>query len=68
MDLVCNELCTDDYKYFLDYFNFGISGYVNGTYNEDAVFIYTQENPLTGNIIYDYILNENGDTLYANNQ
>lgn len=62
----CNELCTDNYKYKLDDFEFIISGYVNAEQNESAIFIYKYKNIINNNIIYDYVLNESGNFLYNN--
>ena len=66
MKLCCNDLCSEANRFKLNDFNLSISGTVNGQYTNDAIFLHTQKNPITENVVYDYILNPTkGTTLYS---
>lgn len=67
MKLCCEELCSSDNVFKLNTFELTFSGVVNGVFNSKAIFLYEQKNPLTNNIVYDYILSNTG-TNYYNNQ
>jgi len=66
MNLCCDKLCTDSYIYKLNEFNFTMGGEVSNYDNPSAIFLFEQKNPLTNNIVYDYILNSlGGETYYG---
>jgi hypothetical protein len=66
MNLCCNTLCSDDYKFKLQSFDLVLAGHIDGVYQNKVVFFHNQKNPLTNNVIYDYIEDIGGSTLYNN--
>lgn len=66
MNIYCNDLCNDDKKYLLKNFNLIIGGDVNSVQYDNAIYINKYKNLVTGNIIYDYILDTEETFSYNN--